>query len=83
MAIQAKQGRSVFGVDMKIVGEDGKALPHDGVSAGELMVRGRGSSRATSRGRARARWSMAGSRPATFRPSTRTASWQITDAARM
>ncbi|MDM0020029.1 3-(methylthio)propionyl-CoA ligase [Variovorax saccharolyticus] len=40
MAIQAKQGRSVFGVDMKIVGEDGKALPHDGKAAGELMVRG-------------------------------------------
>ncbi len=40
LAIQAKQGRPVFGVDMKIVGEDGNELPHDGVSAGELMVRG-------------------------------------------
>jgi fatty-acyl-CoA synthase len=40
MAIQAKQGRSVFGVDMKIVGEDGQELPHDGKTAGELMVRG-------------------------------------------
>ncbi len=40
LAIQAKQGRSVFGVDMKIVGEDGKELPHDGKTAGELMVRG-------------------------------------------
>ena len=40
LAIQAKQGRSVFGVDMKIVGEDGNELPRDGVSAGELMVRG-------------------------------------------
>jgi len=40
LAIQAKQGRSVFGVDMKIVGEDGRALPHDGKAAGELMVRG-------------------------------------------
>ncbi|MGO4395494.1 3-(methylthio)propionyl-CoA ligase [Variovorax sp. M-6] len=40
LAIQAKQGRSVFGVDMKIVGEDGQELPHDGKAAGELMVRG-------------------------------------------
>jgi len=40
LAIQAKQGRPVFGVDMKIVGEDGAELPHDGVASGELMVRG-------------------------------------------
>ena len=40
MAVQAKQGRAVFGVDMKIVGEDGNELPHDGKASGELMVRG-------------------------------------------
>ena len=40
MAVQAKQGRAVFGVDMKIVGEDGTELPHDGKASGELMVRG-------------------------------------------
>ena len=40
LAVQAKQGRPVFGVDMKIMGEDGKPLPHDGQAAGELMVRG-------------------------------------------
>jgi len=40
IAIQSKQGRSVFGVDMKIVGEDGAELPHDGKTPGELMVRG-------------------------------------------
>jgi 3-(methylthio)propionyl---CoA ligase len=40
LAIQSKQGRAVFGVDMKIVGEDMQALPHDGKAAGELMVRG-------------------------------------------
>jgi fatty-acyl-CoA synthase len=39
-AIQATQGRAVFGVDMKIVGPDGSELPWDGVSAGDLMVRG-------------------------------------------
>ena len=39
-AIQAKQGRGLFGIDMKIVGEDGRELPWDGKSSGELMVRG-------------------------------------------
>ena len=39
-AIQAKQGRSVFGIDMKILGEDGRELPWDGQTAGELLVRG-------------------------------------------
>jgi 3-(methylthio)propionyl---CoA ligase len=39
-AIQAKQGRAVFGVDMKIVGDDGRELPWDGQAAGELLVRG-------------------------------------------
>jgi fatty-acyl-CoA synthase len=39
-AVQAKQGRAVFGVDMKVVGADGAELPRDGKSAGELMVRG-------------------------------------------
>src|SRR5688572_1294080 len=40
MAVQAKQGRAVFGVDMKIVGEDGRELPRDGTTSGELLVRG-------------------------------------------
>ena len=40
MALQRKQGRAVFGVDMKIVGEDGRELPHDGKASGELLVRG-------------------------------------------
>jgi len=40
LAVQAKQGRSVFGVDMKIVGDDGRELPWDGVASGELLVRG-------------------------------------------
>ncbi len=39
-AVKAKQGRGVFGIDMKIVGEDGQALPWDGKVSGELMVRG-------------------------------------------
>ncbi|WP_101049452.1 3-(methylthio)propionyl-CoA ligase [Macromonas nakdongensis] len=40
MQVQAKQGRAVFGVDMKIVGEDGAELPWDGQTSGELLVRG-------------------------------------------
>ena len=37
---QCKQGRPPFGVEMKISGEDGKPLPHDGVAFGALKVRG-------------------------------------------
>ncbi len=39
-AVQAKQGRAVFGIDMKIIDEQGEELPWDGQSAGELLVRG-------------------------------------------
>jgi fatty-acyl-CoA synthase len=39
-AVQAKQGRVVFGVDMKIVDEVGEELPWDGKHSGELLVRG-------------------------------------------
>ncbi|MCX7663863.1 MAG: AMP-binding protein, partial [Tepidimonas fonticaldi] len=35
-----KQGRAIFGIDMKIVDADGRELPWDGVTQGELMVRG-------------------------------------------
>jgi len=40
LAMQAKQGRAVFGVDMKIVDDCGKELPQDGKTSGELLVRG-------------------------------------------
>jgi 3-(methylthio)propionyl---CoA ligase len=39
-AVQAKQGRVVFGVDMKIVGDSGNELLWDGKTSGELLVRG-------------------------------------------
>ena len=39
-AVQAKQGRAVFGVDMKIIDPEGKELPHNGQHAGDLLVRG-------------------------------------------
>jgi fatty-acyl-CoA synthase len=38
--IRVKQGRGIFGVEMKIVDGDGNALPHDGKAFGDLMVRG-------------------------------------------
>jgi 3-(methylthio)propionyl---CoA ligase len=40
LAIRATAGRPVFGVEMKIIGDDGKELPHDGEAVGELLVRG-------------------------------------------
>jgi fatty-acyl-CoA synthase len=38
--IQAKQGRAIFGVEMRICDDDGKVLPRDGKAFGHLMVRG-------------------------------------------
>jgi len=35
-----KQGRGLWGVDLRIVGEDGSLLPRDGKSPGRLQVRG-------------------------------------------
>jgi fatty-acyl-CoA synthase len=40
LAAKAKQGRVLFGVDMKIVDADGNELPWDGVAFGDLYVRG-------------------------------------------
>lgn len=38
--IWTRQGRLQFGVELKLVDDDGHALPHDGKSAGLVMVRG-------------------------------------------
>jgi fatty-acyl-CoA synthase len=38
--LKARQGRRAFGVDLKIVDEDGVTQPHDGRAIGELYVRG-------------------------------------------
>ena len=40
VALKSMQGRPVFGVEMKIVDDAGRAQPHDGKSMGELLVRG-------------------------------------------
>jgi acyl-CoA synthetase (AMP-forming)/AMP-acid ligase II len=38
--VKAKQGRAMFGVDIKIVDDEGKPLPQDGEAFGEVLVRG-------------------------------------------
>ncbi|NNK79532.1 MAG: long-chain fatty acid--CoA ligase [Litoreibacter sp.] len=40
VAAKSSPGRRIFGVELKIVDEDGAPLPHDGKAAGELYVRG-------------------------------------------
>ena len=40
MKIRLKQGRAIYGMDMKIVDEAGKELPHDGKAFGDLLVKG-------------------------------------------
>jgi fatty-acyl-CoA synthase len=40
MKLKLKQGRGVWGVDLKLVGPDGQSVPWDGVSSGHLHVRG-------------------------------------------
>ncbi len=39
-AIQSKQGRAIYGVELKIVDETGASLPWDGDAFGDLLVRG-------------------------------------------
>ncbi len=39
-AVLEKQGHAIYGVDMKIVGDDGKELPWDGKTYGNLLVKG-------------------------------------------
>jgi 3-(methylthio)propionyl---CoA ligase len=79
-------GQVIFGVDMKIVGDDGGDLPWDGKSFGDLLVRGPWVLREYFKGEAATRWSTttgaAGSRPATSRRSTPTATCRSPTAAR-
>ncbi len=37
---KARQGRAIFGLDMRIVDDEGRELPWDGVTSGNLQVRG-------------------------------------------
>ncbi|WP_158932794.1 long-chain fatty acid--CoA ligase [Acidisphaera sp. S103] len=38
--LRLKQGRPIYGADIKIVDAGGNALPHDGVAFGDLLTRG-------------------------------------------
>ena len=40
MKIRLKQGRAIYGIDMKIVNDAGQELPHDGKAYGDLLVKG-------------------------------------------
>lgn len=40
MPIKLKQGKSVFGIDIRIVDDENNVLPHDGVAFGRLQARG-------------------------------------------
>jgi acyl-CoA synthetase (AMP-forming)/AMP-acid ligase II len=40
MKLLMKQGRSIYGVDMKIVNDAGDEQPHDGKAYGDLLVKG-------------------------------------------
>jgi acyl-CoA synthetase (AMP-forming)/AMP-acid ligase II len=40
MKILLKQGRAIYGVDMKIIDDAGNDQPHDGKAYGDLLVRG-------------------------------------------
>jgi 3-(methylthio)propionyl---CoA ligase len=40
LSVKSKQGRPIYGVEMKIVDDEGRALPYDGKAMGELLVRG-------------------------------------------
>jgi fatty-acyl-CoA synthase len=39
-ALQNKQGRAIYGVDLRVVGAEGEELPWDGRTIGDLHVRG-------------------------------------------
>ena len=38
--VVAKQGRVPFGVELRVIGDDGAVLPRDGASSGPLQIRG-------------------------------------------
>ena len=40
LAVQLKQGRPIFGVDLRLVDDSGSVVPHDGTTSGHLQTRG-------------------------------------------
>ena len=53
MAYRLKQGRPPCGLELKLVDDDGKRLPHDGKTPGRLMIKGPTIARAYYRRRGR------------------------------
>jgi 3-(methylthio)propionyl---CoA ligase len=54
--LQIKQGRPVFGVELKIVDPDGKDLPRDGKAFGRLLARGPWVANGYYKGKDRSAW---------------------------
>jgi fatty-acyl-CoA synthase len=40
LELQKKQGRPLYGVELRITDDEGRRLPHDGVAFGHLLIRG-------------------------------------------
>ncbi len=40
LAVKSKQGRPIYGVDLRLVDDDHNIVPHDGESSGHLQIRG-------------------------------------------
>ncbi|MEW6323729.1 MAG: long-chain-fatty-acid--CoA ligase [Acidobacteriota bacterium] len=40
LALKCKQGRPIYGIDVRIVDDENQVLPHDGKATGHLQVRG-------------------------------------------
>jgi len=40
LGVLLKQGRPIFGVDLRLVDDDGKVVPHDGKTSGHLQTKG-------------------------------------------
>ncbi len=40
LAVQMKQGRPIFGVDLRLVDDSGSVVPHDGTTSGHLQTKG-------------------------------------------
>ena len=40
LAVQLKQGRPIFGVDLRLVDDSGTVVPHDGKTSGHLQAKG-------------------------------------------
>ena len=83
LAVKGRQGRAIFGVDLKIVDGAGRDLPWDGKAFGDLLVQGPWIAQAAiSRARAAIPCATAGSRPATSPPSMKRATSRSPTAPR-